>query len=158
MHIHTQLLPSCGSCSSAGCFSIFELIFLVHLNTVSDQKLINPTYASCVASYHGQRSQRTQQRPWDQCLLHCMSGKWLICYLLLLVMWCEYWFFLLCLGRFPDGPCRQTEALQTLHCGLLWQFWCLQVRLHVLKSSRYWWGPVTFNTTWPNCMLTRLAS
>lgn len=38
--------------------------------------------------------------------------------------------FVLCLVRFPGGPRRQTEALQTLHCGLLRQLRCFQVRLH----------------------------
>lgn len=42
-------------------------------------------------------------------------------------------------GRFPSWPRRQTEALQTLHCGLLRQLRRLQVRPHLYTETI--WSP-----------------
>lgn len=42
---------------------------------------------------------------------------------LISLLWC---------ARFPRGPCWQTETVQTLHCGILRQLWCIQVNLYTV--------------------------
>lgn len=46
--------------------------------------------------------------------------------------------FVLLFVRFPGGPCWQTQAVQTLHRGLIWQLWCFQVWIsHTLVVSHF---------------------